>query len=99
MTWELKEYREFSNQWQQEQLFYLMRVIAFALFTSPNILPGDGQIECWFSILVRRLLKRSTFNSTIELEEKILNFIDYFNRTMAKPNGLEIPGVSRGSLS
>lgn len=44
-----------------------------------------NQIECWFSILVRRLLKRSSFNSTTELKQKILNFIDYFNRTMAKP--------------
>ena len=51
-----------------------------------------NQIECWFSILVRRLLKRSTFNSTIELEEKILNFIDYFNRTMAKPFVWKFPG-------
>ena len=38
-----------------------------------------------FHILVRRLLKRSSFNSTTELKQKILNFIDYFNRTMAKP--------------
>lgn len=44
-----------------------------------------NQIECWFSILVRRLLKRSSFNSTTELKQKILNFIDYFNQTMAKP--------------
>jgi len=58
-----------------------------------------NQIECWFSILVRRLLKRSSFNSTAELKQKILNFIDYFNRTMALSFCLEIPGVSRGSLS
>jgi hypothetical protein len=44
-----------------------------------------NQIECWFSILVRRLLKRSSFNSTLELKQKILHFIDYFNSTMAKP--------------
>ncbi len=44
-----------------------------------------NQIECWFSILVRRLLKRSSFNSTEELEQKILNFIDYFNSHFAKP--------------
>ena len=44
-----------------------------------------NQIECWFSILVRRLLKRSSFCSTEELEEKILNFIDYFNWHFAKP--------------
>ena len=44
-----------------------------------------NQIECWFSILVRRLLKRSSFCSTKNLEQKILNFIDYFNRHFAKP--------------
>jgi transposase len=44
-----------------------------------------NQIECWFSILVRRLLKRSSFRSTEDLEQKILNFIDYFNSHFAKP--------------
>ncbi len=44
-----------------------------------------NQIECWFSILVRRLLKRSSFSSTLELKQRILQFIDYFNKTMAKP--------------
>jgi transposase len=44
-----------------------------------------NQIELWFSILVRRLLKRASFSSVAELRERILDFIDYFNRTMAKP--------------
>ena len=44
-----------------------------------------NQIECWFSILVRRLLKRCSFRSTEELSQKILNFIDYFNSHFAKP--------------
>ena len=44
-----------------------------------------NQIEIWFSILVRRLLKRGSFSSVKELRERILAFIDYFNRTMAKP--------------
>lgn len=44
-----------------------------------------NQIEIWFSILVRRLLKRGTFSSVNELRERILAFIDYFNKTMAKP--------------
>ncbi len=44
-----------------------------------------NQIEIWFSILVRRLLKRLSVKSTAELKEKVLDFIDYFNRTMAKP--------------
>lgn len=44
-----------------------------------------NQIECWFSILVRRLLKRASFQSVEELKQRILDFIDYFNKTMAKP--------------
>lgn len=44
-----------------------------------------NQIECWFSILVRRLLKRSSFRSLDDLEEKVRAFIDYFNAVLAKP--------------
>jgi len=44
-----------------------------------------NQIEIWFSILVRRVIKRGDFKSVTDLREKILAFIDYFNRTMAKP--------------
>lgn len=44
-----------------------------------------NQIECWFSILMRRLLKRGNFSSTEDLQRQILQFIDYFNRTLAKP--------------
>ncbi len=44
-----------------------------------------NQIECWFSILVRRLLRRASFTSTSELSTRILEFINYFNHTMSKP--------------
>ena len=44
-----------------------------------------NQIELWFSILVRRLLKRASFTSEEDLKERVLAFIEYFNRTMAKP--------------
>jgi transposase len=44
-----------------------------------------NQIEIWFSILVRKLLKRASFVSKDDLKSRILNFIDYFNQTMAKP--------------
>jgi hypothetical protein len=43
-----------------------------------------NQIEIWFSILVRRLLKRASFGSVAALARRILEFITYFNRTMAK---------------
>ena len=44
-----------------------------------------NQIEIWFGILMRKLLKRGNFLSQIDLKTRILEFIDYFNRTMAKP--------------
>jgi putative transposase len=44
-----------------------------------------NQIEIWFGILMRKLLKRGNFLSQADLKTRILNFIDYFNRTMAKP--------------
>jgi len=44
-----------------------------------------NQIELWFGILVRRLLKRGNFTSVEHLRERILAFIGYFNTTMAKP--------------
>jgi hypothetical protein len=44
-----------------------------------------NQIECWFSILMRRLIKRGNFTSTDDLKQQILDFINYFNQTLAKP--------------
>ena len=44
-----------------------------------------NQIEIWFSILVRKVLKRGNFTSVDDLKHKVLAFIEYYNRTMAKP--------------
>jgi len=44
-----------------------------------------NQVEIWFSILVRKLLRRASFTSVEDLKARVLAFIDYFNRTMAKP--------------
>jgi hypothetical protein len=44
-----------------------------------------NQVEIWFSVLVRRVLRRGSFGSKSELRTRILEFIDYFNRTLAKP--------------
>ena len=44
-----------------------------------------NQIELWFSILVRRLLRRASFVSVKHLSDRIRAFIKYFNKTMAKP--------------
>jgi len=52
-----------------------------------------NQIEIWFSILVRKLLRRASFSSKADLKTRILDFIDYFNHTMAKP----LSGLTRAS--
>ena len=44
-----------------------------------------NQIEMWFSILVRKLLRRGNFTSKQHLQQRIEGFIDHFNATMAKP--------------
>jgi transposase len=44
-----------------------------------------NQVEIWLSILVRKVIKRGNFTSIKELKRKVLAFIEYYNRTMAKP--------------
>jgi transposase len=44
-----------------------------------------NQIEMWFSILVRKVIRRGNFKSVEDLSTKINAFIEYFNKTMAKP--------------
>jgi transposase len=44
-----------------------------------------NQIEIWFSILVRKVIRRGNFSSKKDLTTKISDFIAYFNETMAKP--------------
>jgi len=44
-----------------------------------------NQVELWFAILQRKLLKRASFDSLDQLKEKLLAFIDFFNQHLAKP--------------
>lgn len=44
-----------------------------------------NQVEIWFSILARRLLKRSSFKSLEDLRSRIFDFIEYFNEVLGKP--------------
>jgi len=44
-----------------------------------------NQVEIWFSILARRLLKRSSFISLEDLRSRALQFIEYFNNVLGKP--------------
>ena len=44
-----------------------------------------NQIEIVFGIVGRRVVRRGNFTSLAALKERLLQFIDYFNRTFAKP--------------
>jgi transposase-like protein len=44
-----------------------------------------NQIEIWFGILARKVIRRGNFASLADLQHKLEAFVDYFNRTMAKP--------------
>lgn len=44
-----------------------------------------NQIEIWFSILSKKLIKWGNFKSKEDLKSQLENFIEYFNQTMAKP--------------
>lgn len=44
-----------------------------------------NQVEMWFSILSKRVLKRGNFTSLEDLRKKLLDFIEYFNKVLAKP--------------
>jgi hypothetical protein len=44
-----------------------------------------NQIEVVFGIVTRRALRRGNFKSVQALKERLVDFIDYFNRTFARP--------------
>lgn len=44
-----------------------------------------NQVEIWFSILAKKLIKWGNFKSKEDLQRQLENFIEYFNQTMAKP--------------
>jgi putative transposase len=54
-----------------------------------------NQVEVWFSILVRKFLKRSSFKSKEGLKAGIFGFITYFNETMGKAFEWKFKGFKR----
>ena len=44
-----------------------------------------NQVEIWFSVLVRRVIRRGSFRSQDELRDRLLAFISYYDRTQVKP--------------
>lgn len=54
-------------------------------YYTPKHASWMNQIEIWFGILMRKVIKRGNFLSKDNLKKKILDFMVYFNETMAKP--------------
>ena len=44
-----------------------------------------NQIETVFGVIMRKVIRRSSFSSVDDLQSKLWNFIAYFNRVFAKP--------------
>ena len=44
-----------------------------------------NQIEVLFGILMKKVIKRGNFSSKENLKKKLQEFIEYFNKSMAKP--------------
>ena len=44
-----------------------------------------NQVEIVFGVLNRRVVRHGNFKSLVALKDRLLEFIDYFNRTFAKP--------------
>ena len=52
-----------------------------------------NQVEIWFGVLSRKVLRRGNFTSVEEMKTKMKDFIDYFNRTMARPYKWTYKGI------
>jgi hypothetical protein len=71
----MKSRTEFLTNFDHRIVFYY----------TPKHASWLNQIEIWFSILARKLLKRGDFTSLDNLKAKVLAFIGYYNLSMAKP--------------
>lgn len=67
------------------EAFLRTKMHRIVLYFTPKHASWLNQIEMWFSILARKLLRRGNFISKQDLKEQIERFVAYFNRTMAKP--------------
>jgi hypothetical protein len=59
---------------------------------TPRYASWINQIEIWFSILVRKLLRRGNFTSKEHLQQRIEGFIAHFNTRRAGSKGFALGG-------
>lgn len=58
-----------------------------------------NQIERVFGVISKRVMRNGNFTSLLDLKEKLESFIDYFNRTFAKPISWKYDGTPGGAKS
>ena len=58
---------------------------AIVFHYTPKHASWMNQIEVWFGILMKKVIKRGNFNSKENLKLKLQEFIEYFNKSLAKP--------------
>jgi len=66
-------------------------------YYTPKHASWMNQIEIFLSVLVRKLLKRGNFLSVHDLRDQILAFLEYYNRTMAKPIKWTYTGIKEAA--
>ena len=54
-------------------------------YYTPKHASWMNQVEIWFSILSRKLLRKGSFVSLDDLRHKVFSFISYYNDSMAHP--------------
>ena len=70
---------------QTREAFLCKKDKAIIFHYTPKHCSWMNQIEIWFGILMKKVIRRGNFTSKENLKSKILAFIDYFNRMLAKP--------------
>lgn len=70
---------------QTRSAFLSLAEHRIVFYYTPKHASWMNQVEIWFSILARKLLRKGSFLSIEDLRSKVLAFIAYYNNTMAKP--------------
>ncbi len=80
-----KGYKGILQNKESRRLFLEQSDHRIQFFYTPKHCSWLNQIENWFGLLSRHVLKNASFKSVKELEERITQYIEYYNKYLAKP--------------